>query len=325
MRCLRCALEYGPEEKYCQRCGRALSRPLGSKAAVASNQDIKQVDAQSVYSTFVPPSTPVAKEISSSAAVSGAASAATQPEPAFDAPDSIALPELEQAAPETAEPEEAQSGVSSVLNSTTSFPPAEPPPQAWTEQRAPVETSEAGWSAFVPNTRGRTPDDLFDDDPLPVGRGERPALIGSDDTPGRRWGRPAARSSQRATLPRANLRISPRMLALAVVVVVVLLIAGIVLGRHNAYTTDLQKGMGEVGARQYAAAINDFNKAIAEWPMNSAAQNWLTLARVDANAAALKIHAQADIEATRQGMYAAHILLMQQVATQIDAAAGGNL
>ncbi len=324
MRCLRCALEYGPEEKYCQRCGRALSRPLGSKAAVASDH-IKQVDSQSVYSTFVPPSTPIAEAISSSAAVSGAASAATQPEPAFDTPDSIAPLEPEQATPETAEPREARSGVSGMRNSTTGLSPAGPPPHAWTEQPAPVETSEAGWSAFVPNARGRTHDDLFDDDPLPVGRGGKPALIGSDDKPGRRWGRPDARSSQRATLPRANLRISPRLLGLAVVVVLLLLIAGIVLGRHSAYTTDLQKGMSEVAARQYAAAINDFNKAIAEWPMNSAAQNWLALAQADANAAALKIHAQADIEATRQGMYAAHILLVRQVATQMDAAAGGNL
>lgn len=54
MRCLRCALDYGPEERYCQRCGRALSKPPGTDKGDSGRFSALQ-DTQYLYSTHSPP------------------------------------------------------------------------------------------------------------------------------------------------------------------------------------------------------------------------------------------------------------------------------
>ncbi len=55
MRCLRCAIEYGPDEQFCQRCGRALSRPLGEKPAAIENSTSSPSEARFFYTTTAPP------------------------------------------------------------------------------------------------------------------------------------------------------------------------------------------------------------------------------------------------------------------------------
>ena len=39
MRCLRCALDYGPDGGTVLKCGRTLSRPLGSEKPETENKD----------------------------------------------------------------------------------------------------------------------------------------------------------------------------------------------------------------------------------------------------------------------------------------------
>jgi hypothetical protein len=56
MRCLRCAIDYPPGSRYCDRCGRSLSRPLGAARAASLNQPGQEsMDTDSLYSTFFPP------------------------------------------------------------------------------------------------------------------------------------------------------------------------------------------------------------------------------------------------------------------------------
>jgi hypothetical protein len=57
MRCLRCAIDYGPDAQYCDRCGRALSRPPGSKKPAATVEDPVNQESRFMYSTFAPPAT----------------------------------------------------------------------------------------------------------------------------------------------------------------------------------------------------------------------------------------------------------------------------
>jgi acyl-CoA thioesterase I len=62
MRCLRCALDYGPDERYCRRCGRSLSKPIGAQREPASARQGLQ-DTASVYSTFSPPAVEDVREL----------------------------------------------------------------------------------------------------------------------------------------------------------------------------------------------------------------------------------------------------------------------
>jgi hypothetical protein len=55
MRCLRCAIDYPSDAQYCDRCGRALSRPPGSKKPVARVEDPAEEQSRFMYSTFAPP------------------------------------------------------------------------------------------------------------------------------------------------------------------------------------------------------------------------------------------------------------------------------
>lgn len=54
MRCLRCALDFGPDEQFCDRCGRGLSRPPGTKTDGGGNM-LSLQDNQFQYSTHSPP------------------------------------------------------------------------------------------------------------------------------------------------------------------------------------------------------------------------------------------------------------------------------
>lgn len=53
MRCLRCALDFGPDEQFCDRCGRGLSRPPGTKTDGGNMLSLQ--DNQFQYSTHSPP------------------------------------------------------------------------------------------------------------------------------------------------------------------------------------------------------------------------------------------------------------------------------
>ena len=54
MRCLRCALDFGPDEQFCDRCGRGLSRPPGTRTDGGGNM-LSLQDNQFQYSTHSPP------------------------------------------------------------------------------------------------------------------------------------------------------------------------------------------------------------------------------------------------------------------------------
>ena len=53
MRCLRCALDFGADEQFCDRCGRGLSRPPGTK--VDGDNLLNLQDPRFQYSTHSPP------------------------------------------------------------------------------------------------------------------------------------------------------------------------------------------------------------------------------------------------------------------------------
>ena len=54
MRCFRCALDFGPDDQFCDRCGRGLSRPPGTKTDGGGNM-LSLQDNQFQYSTHSPP------------------------------------------------------------------------------------------------------------------------------------------------------------------------------------------------------------------------------------------------------------------------------
>jgi len=54
MRCLRCALDFGPDEQFCDRCGRGLSRLPGTRTDGGGNM-LGLQDNQFQYSTHSPP------------------------------------------------------------------------------------------------------------------------------------------------------------------------------------------------------------------------------------------------------------------------------
>jgi hypothetical protein len=319
MRCLRCALDYPQEERYCHRCGRALSRPPGSKGPEESSQFSALPDTQYLYSTFSPPG--AAGAVQERAELEGEVPAGTPPSPRAGLPPSASLarPSLgkrgEAPTPVAADHETADEMAQTAGRQIPPSLPGSvyiPPP---TEPLPPIE----------PEVKLTRPVDDFDDeeDVLAAFR-VKPAAIGADSGS---WRKQSTRQRGMAILPRL-----PRQARLAIVAVVVLAIAGAVaLWRHGLYATDVQDARRFAQAGQYPAAIGKYQAAIGAWPFNTGAKNGLagvqaTVTVVNATATAVAANAQAQATAVveRQSIYAARLQLREQTAAQADADANAT-
>ncbi|HWE64204.1 MAG TPA: hypothetical protein VHB98_21035 [Chloroflexota bacterium] len=300
MRCLRCALDYGPDIRYCDRCGRALSRTPGAEADAGTEFSIGH-DASFLYTTFSPPG--AAQFTPAGAAGAGERSTQAAPitttlerpladETMTDAPDlrdgaPAELPtDLDEplAASERLAPPRARAALPDVVR-------IEPP--APVEQEAPAPAIRLDSEIDSIRTRFR----------------ENPRFIGQDDVADR------LRSRRAITLPRPTR-------ALLVVGLVVILVAalGIVgYGRYAAYTRDLRDARQLTSRQQFGAAIARYQLAIADWPLHSAAtqeqgQAVATATAIAAQAAAVAEQQQAvaAAEAARPGVYAAWTRMRRQ-------------
>lgn len=328
MRCLRCAIEYGPDEQFCQRCGRALSRPLGSKPAPEETPEAARPDGQFFYTTTAPPplqgttratGDPVDWEMPASP---GMMSRASVLEPPTQAPalktdldedefPAEAVPIGEDSAAEPSLPDQGMPPLPVDLSprsgtmlkrATGGLDPGilhRPPP---TPDSAPVP---------VPQAPVKPPDDFFGDE----SDDDSAALLGPGFSKG---GRPSAvggtgqmRGDQRAG--RRNLRALPLVIIVAVVIVA---LGGYAYTRQRTYNSDLSTATGLAQQGRYLAAINMYNQAIAAWPFNSAAKDGLSAAQAAQDSIQAAAHAaaqaQAQFDSTRQAMYDAHMALIQQ-------------
>ncbi|HEY8287312.1 MAG TPA: hypothetical protein VIJ28_23235 [Chloroflexota bacterium] len=330
MRCLRCALDYGPDEQFCQRCGRALSRPLGSKPAEDEKGQPNPQEAQFFYTTTAPPplqgaaqgtGEPVAWEMPNASSTAAGAPALERPravppaEPA-DAFDEFAFPLTAEAMPSVQVPAHAEPGAASPL------PPLDLSAHSGLKlKRATGGLSSPGDGKGVttdgPTMHSKAPvmashihEDFFgdgDDDEasalLPSGSGKAGPRVSLNR---RQTPEPAPRSSRRA-LP-----------LVLIVLVVILALGGYAYTRQRAYNSDLTtaRSLALGGPSQYPAAIAGYNRAIADWPFNSGAKDGLAsvLAAENSVKAAAEAAARqmAQNDATRSAMYNAHMALIQQ-------------
>ncbi|MGH2409937.1 MAG: hypothetical protein ACRDGS_06140 [Chloroflexota bacterium] len=338
MRCLRCALDYGPEEQFCQRCGRALSRPLGSKPAAAEKGQSTPQEAQFFYTTTAPPplqgaaqgtGEPVAWEMPKGFGAGVGAPAIEPPRVdqlagSDDAFDEFAFPLTAEAVPAARVPAPAGPGA----------PPPPAPLDLSTHtglklKRATgglsIDGNERGVTTEGPAMRAQAPmmashihEDFFGDGEEDEGS----ALLssGSGHARSRASAYPQPRLSLNSrhdseTAARSNRRALPLVL---IVLVVILALGGYAYSRQRAYNSDLTsaRSLALGGPSRYPAAIAGYNRAIADWPFNSGAKDGLAsvLAAENSVKAAAEAAARqlAQTDAIRSAMYDAHMALIQQ-------------
>ncbi|HVA92449.1 MAG TPA: hypothetical protein VNL71_21715 [Chloroflexota bacterium] len=327
MRCLRCALDYGPEEQFCQRCGRSLSRPLGSKGSAEEKNLSTPQEAQFFYTTTAPPplqgaeqgtGEPVAWEMPKPQA--GMASAPVLEQPHMDEPaPSDTFDEL--GFPVSADPQTIADG------------PLPPPPLDLSVHAGLTLKRATGGLSAAANARGieagdpvaptEAPlaappmlDDFFGDGDEDEGSALVPSGFGKSGAGSRspklsRGGRQGAQTA--ATGP------NRRALSLVVIALIVIIaLGGYAFLRQRAYNNDLTnaRNLALGGPSQYSAAINRYNQAIAEWPFNSGAKAGLAAVQASENSAQAAAQAAArqlaQTDATRGAMYEAHMALIQQ-------------
>jgi len=339
MRCLRCALDYGPDEQFCQRCGRALSRPLGSKPTSAEKGSANPQEAQFFYTTTAPPplqaaaqgtGEPVAWEMPrTSGAVAGASTVepprADQLADPADAFDQFDFPLTAEAIPAAQVPAYAQPDV----------PPSPPPLDLSAHTGLKLKRATSGLSGGAdgkgvssegsamqtkpPVSASHIHEDFFGDGEEDEGSALLPPGSGSARSRGSASARPGLSLNSRQTYgtaaPRSNRRALPLVL---IVLVVILALGGYAFTRQRAYNSDLTnaRNLALGGPSQYPAAIAGYNRAIADWPFNSGAKDGLAsvLAAENSVKAAAEAAAQqlAQNDATRSAMYDAHMALIQQ-------------
>lgn len=299
MRCLRCALDFSADERYCDRCGRALSFPLGSKGEGASGQYSTLQDTTFLYSTFSPPGQQADAASAEPVASDGGAQQALPP--AAHVAARAALPPSTEGT--TARGDE-QTGAPAapraqpaLPRSTTSAAPTSEGNEAAESDAQRFESMEDVLSAFRP----------------------RPTSIGASDTAWRN-GSPR-RGGALARMPRQAV-----FAGIGVVAVVALALLG--LTRHSSYTSDLKAADRLAASGQYAGAIQAYERAIGEWPFNADAQNRqagvaATATAISAQATAVVLQAQgvATASADRAQMFAAWQSLRQQSGLQNDQSA----
>jgi hypothetical protein len=341
MRCLRCAIEYGPDEQFCQRCGRALSRPLGEKPPTESTAS-SPTEARFFYTTTTPPplqpgnrgeaekitwETPIAQ-----AAVPAAWGTLND---GVGGPNSDSEPGAGWNSWAAGQPED-RMPPPSALRALPSLPSAK-----WVDSAVMAGSPPKGDAAASPVTLGSTPAESLTDAAADAALSKREGdFFGDDDDDegsalvvGGVTGSAASTKkssgwNRRGVTTGASVRSSystkaadrwskPRSLALvAIVAVVIIALGGYAFTKQRAYNTDLTNARSLAVAGQYTSALTDYNKAIADWPFNADAKAGANAVR-DA-AAAVQEQAQAAAltrthnNATRQGMYQAHMALIQQ-------------
>lgn len=289
MRCLRCALDYPQGVQYCDRCGRRLSQPPGTKAdrdELAAAQD-----NSFLYSTFAPPAahdagldaihyaTPVQQDF-------GHMRAAPLADAYGDAEQAVAVEGLDEwrrnpepsAAPAADEDWDDDPITSAIARLRSSL-------------SQPAEEEQAVSSAAL----------------------RRAGL----DTAIRSGHRPAFGAIFRI------LATSPKVLAGVVVAIVVVVLGVLVLQRHTSYTNDLQQAQALQAARQYTGALALYRRAEGEWPLHGDVTTGVAaiqaqLAADQAAAAAAQAGAQAHVatELARKSMYQAKMAERRLAAQQ---------
>ena len=305
MRCLRCAIDYGPDERFCERCGRGLSHPPGSKGAAEGGDPFSTLqDTAFLYSTFSPP-------------------ASTQQASALAEPDSYPLP---QPGPPTTR-----------LGTRAALPPADQhvidPYEAAEEDLALPSHAPIGIASRPPRELGADPDldpDQPDSDDVLSAFDVKSSTIGMDV---RSWRRTAEATKEvagaRAKMPR--FRIPPAALATIVAVAVVAALAFFALGKYNTYDKDLKAAQTLVAQGHYAAAIDRYQKAIDEWPRNQSAKDGqagaqaaVSAAQAEAAASAAAAQAAAAARTQRASIFRAWQQQRMQAGQQADALASAS-
>jgi hypothetical protein len=343
MRCLRCAIEYGPDEQFCQRCGRALSRPLGEKPAAVETSAASPSEARFFYTTTAPPplqpgSRAGAEKVTWDTQIVQAAAPSVwgASSEGADVPNSAAEPAAgwdSWAAGTT----ENRLAPASTLRPMPSLPPAK-----WVETAAGSGSHPTGDTALQPAEQGAaeaersvaaaesapwTPptDDFFGDDDDEDGSALLGGVAGTA-VAGRKGGGKSSRGGSAEGMfgrPKTGTKAAgdkwskARALALVVVVAIVIIaLGGYAFTRQRAYNTDLTNARNLALTGQYAGALTDYDKAIADWPFNGDAKAGADAVR--GAAAAVQQQAQAAAllrarnDATRRQMYQAHMDLIQQ-------------
>ena len=303
MRCLRCAIDYGPDERFCERCGRALSHPPGSKGAAEGDSYSTLQDTAFLYSTFSPPASTQQSVVTA------------EPESYLDQKPILPI---------------------SRLGTRAALPPTDRPeadPDEMVEEAAPPPPVQLGSVSRPVRELGADPD-LDSDDPethdVLAAFDVKSSTIGMDV---RSWRKTAAATREvagtRVKLP--SLRIPPAILAGVVVLAVVAVLAFVALGKYNTYDKDVKAAQHLVAQGQYTAAIDRFQKAIGEWPRNqtakdgqASAQAAVSAAQVQATAAALQAQATAASRTERAAIFQAWQQQRIQAGQQADALASAS-
>jgi hypothetical protein len=318
MRCLRCAIDYPPEERYCHRCGRALSRPPGSKDQADSEQFSTLQDTQYLYSTFSPPSAGGVAQIAVEMEHDAPSASPPPLRPGLPPSAALARPPVGKRA-EAALPPSAPSyptpDADGMYASTRQALPALPggvyiPP--------PTDPNASSWEETA-EKRVDPVDNLDDEEDVLAAFRVKPAAIGIDAGS---WRKKAAIQRSMPNLPKLE-----RQMLVAIVAALVLVFGGgVALWRHATYSSNLQDAQRYEQAGQYPAAIDKYNAAINAWPFNADAQNGRASAQatavvVDAAATAVTLRAQAQATAVvmRKTIYSVRVALRQQIAAQADA------
>ncbi len=341
MRCLRCAIEYGPDEQFCQRCGRALSRPLGEKPAVIESSAASQSEARFFYTTTAPPplqagSRGEAEKVTWDIPIvpPTAPSVWGTSAEADDAPNSASEPAADWDSWATGKTEERLPPVS-IPRKLPSLPPAkwvEPAGASGTHQTIASPPRPAVQDAVTAVVSPPTPtpsDDFFGDDDDDEGSALVSGGVRRSAATGRRGGGKSSRGGlvkDTAARPTYGTKAEgdkwskQRSLGLVVLVAIVIIaLGGYAFTKQRAYNSDLTNARSLALAGQYTGALSAYDKAIADWPFNEDAKAGANAVR-DA-AAAVQQQAQAaallraQTNATRQAMYQAHMsLILQEIA-----------
>ena len=289
MRCLRCAIDYGPDERYCQRCGRTLSKPIGSQSEPASARP-GNADTAYLYSTFSPP------------AVGDIHGTGADP---LDDEASIRYGAHDPS------PHEAwQEDV-----------PLEEDDDPWSGESVASAADELDDSFEGMTHKVLVP--VHDDDSTEGDDDEPPAVVDVLYTSPRQ-----ARNGISAGTGGRRTQPSRALLMLIALLVILLAAGGFALSRHASYADKLNTARTLRSRAQYQSAIDTYQQAINVWPLNddakkgqAAAVAALAAQRAAAAAAAAAQQAQAQATRTRGEMYQAKQLERRTAAQQFDASA----
>ena len=292
MRCLRCALDYPQGVQYCDRCGRRLSQPPGTRA---DRDDLAvQQDTAFLYSTHAPPAM-------------------------SDAP-SYTMP---------MQPESGQAPVAAVPTEYmgSHATPSIARPAEWQHQDEASATVESAddWeddplSNAILQLRAilSQPDDREAQAPSSASL-QRAGL----NTATRSGRRPAIRAILCAVAA------SPKLLAGIIVALLVGALCLVLLQRHGAYTSDLRQAQTLQAAHQYTSAIVLYQRAEGEWPAHADATSGEAATRAQVAAAQAAIaaatataQAHAAVAVDRTDMYQAKLAERRQAVQQSSTTTG---